>query len=425
MFPLQIRVLLDSPAFFPFGKFSPYFADFLFLNDLFLMSSLVLWGVHQLFQPSKPLNFGRPGFLAILFILVLISEINLLLFPGTSWIIFFRLFGLVGLYLLILNQILSFSSILKFLVIGLLIPAILSPIQFFLQHSIGLSWLGEPQFDATMTGVAKIDLPTGKLVRSYGTLAHPNLLGGLLSFGLVLGFYLLQKTKQKRYFGVLFILLGGLIFSFSRSAILALSLSFIVYYLVQKRTVSLLLRRFSLKLIFIILAGLILIGTIFPVSYQIIASRFPNFQQTEIQNRLTQYQNSLQIIWQNPLGTGPGHSLPYYQDISETKIAPWDYQPVHNLWLLITAELGIPGLIISLTLIYFIYRQLQCQRRKLISPQLRQINHFNLALIFLIFGLTLFDHYLLTLYQGQILLVFGLSFFGLSTSADPTVQKLS
>lgn len=422
-FPLQIRIIFQSSDIFAFGKFSPYFTDFIFLNDLFLLTSLILWGIHQLLHPRKKIHYGQARFLIILLALIILSEISYLFIPHPNTFILLRIFEFIGLYLLILNSLLKFTTVLKLLTISLILPAIVSPIQFFLQQSIGLSFLGEPTLNSQLPGVAKIDLPSGKLLRSYGTLAHPNLLGGLLSFGILASSYVFQKTKKKRYLLFLLILLFGLIFTFSRSAFLALILSLLAYYLVQKRTSSLIFRQLNFKLLTIILGGLLILGIIFPISTQILQSRLPDFTQTEIQTRLIQYQNSIKIISQNPLGVGITQSIPYLQNVSSQKFAPWDYQPIHNLWLLITTELGIPGLLLSLTLLFIIYQQMKKQRRQFINPKTLRINHFNLSLLILLFILSLFDHYLLTLYQGQILLVLFFSFININSSTSAKILK--
>ncbi|MBI2598865.1 hypothetical protein HYW40_01455, partial [Candidatus Curtissbacteria bacterium] len=46
--------------------------------------------------------------------------------------------------------------------------------QFFLQKSLGLSFLGERSFDTTTPSIAHADLFGNQLLRPYGTFPHPN-----------------------------------------------------------------------------------------------------------------------------------------------------------------------------------------------------------------------------------------------------------
>jgi hypothetical protein len=66
----------------------------------------------------------------------------------------------------------------------------------------------------------------------------------------------------------------------------------------------------------------------------------------------------------------------------------WDYQPVHNIYLLILAELGIIGFILWLIPVLFLTKK----------------SSFICSLLFIvILAISLFDHYFWTLYFGILL----------------------
>ncbi|MDP2860943.1 MAG: O-antigen ligase family protein, partial [bacterium] len=105
-------------------------------------------------------------------------------------------------------------------------------------------------------------------------------------------------------------------------------------------------------------------------------------------------------------GVGLGNflrELPRYFQGTESSFF---LQPVHNAYLLILAETGIFGFLLSLYLFYLFFKKLFFRWRSLhfsfpISLACWQAGHFS---FFLILFLSLFDHYWWTLQQGQMLL---------------------
>jgi uncharacterized membrane protein len=97
------------------------------------------------------------------------------------------------------------------------------------------------------------------------------------------------------------------------------------------------------------------------------------------------------------------------QDFTNIKIAPWDFQPVHNIYMLIANEIGIHGFMIFLAVLALFGLYLFKKMKKTHNNQ----KQFNVILIctlgsYIVLGL--FDHYLFSLYQGLALtfLLFGI-----------------
>lgn len=100
-----------------------------------------------------------------------------------------------------------------------------------------------------------------------------------------------------------------------------------------------------------------------------------------------------QTINEHPQGVGIGNYIPYLESVKN--LEPWQYQPPHNIYLMIGAEGGVITLIIFLTFIYFIF-----------SCTWNAYNKVWLYLatttgIMLLMGLG--DHYFATIQQGRLI----------------------
>src|SRR3989339_742051 len=133
-----------------------------------------------------------------------------------------------------------------------------------------------------------------------------------------------------------------------------------------------------------------------------------NIAKIEINERLESIPIAISMIEGNLLGVGWQNSSNLMQQYTEEKIKPWDYQPIHNIYLLITAELGIFGIALVLFLIFY----------SITSGKDPTIKYALIALC--IIGL--FDHYLYTLYQGQVIAIIIISIQQLEKKTDNSQQ---
>jgi O-antigen ligase len=129
-----------------------------------------------------------------------------------------------------------------------------------------------------------------------------------------------------------------------------------------------------------------------------------NISNTE---RLNQTNEAINIIKEN-LFSGIGINNYTSQlklfDIEEREA--WNYQPVHNVYLLSLAELGLLGFITFLTIFAFLLYK--CFKNKLF---------FDFFLIISILMLFLFDHWLWSLHFGIMFLFFILALIQRKISA--------
>jgi len=265
---------------------------------------------------------------------------------------------------------------LKLLPIGLSVSVIWTSVlviwQFVLQSSAGglWYWLGERTFVLNTPGIAKVSLVTGQMLRPYATFPHPNALAGfLLMAGVILySFY--------RHFGLK-------LKNASPDSLLLLRITIILTLIIIPMTFSktaivlevmllglLLISRIKSKLMYLILLLPLIVYPLLPTSPE------------SVSQRLALNKIAFEVIknyWIT--GTGLGNFV---------LTVPTLRQPVHNIYLLVIAELGLPFFII---LSYMIIKLL---RRK-------SIIDYWIMIIPMVIGLA--DHYWLTLHQTSLLLV--------------------
>ncbi len=278
--------------------------------------------------------------------------------------------------------------------------------QFQKQSSLGLKWLGEPILQLGEHGVANFLVGGVRILRGYGTFLHPNILAAFLVIGLLCLCYLwfkrlrsyefitnntnLKACLEKVFFAIaLFVVLLGLVLTFSRSAWLVTILSLVtILFFALRNPPS---RRLAIYLFLILLT----------IGYTITASFSPfifprasfNASEPAVADRLIYNKLGLEIIVNNPFGVGVGNQVIFasqnklYEKFGLTEL--WQKQPIHNLYLLIASEIGILGLVAFLLLIFFICKN--CD--------------FILKIpLFALLALGLFDHYLWDIWDGQLLL---------------------
>ena len=245
--------------------------------------------------------------------------------------------------------------------------AILAWWQFFLQHSVGglWYWLGERPLSVSTPLIAKVFLgfgiwDLGFVLRPYATMPHPNALAGFLLVAGLIIYSFKSKLSVERW--ALWAAALTIPITFSRTAIV-LEMLILLFWL----------RPLILK-IFLLISGV----------YYLISI---TGSAVSIPDRLDLIYNSLSLIQKSPLlGVGLGNFIP----------ATGLYQPVHNTYLLLASELGIPAfLFIGYLVIKNLFQ---------ISKIVRTASKFQIAVaVIAITGAA--DHYWLTLHQNTLLLV--------------------
>jgi len=122
--------------------------------------------------------------------------------------------------------------------LSIFFQSVLGIYQFLTQSSWASKYLGLANHSPETLGSAVIETVSGRWLRAYGGMGHPNILGGVLAISLLMAAYLLIKKKvihsRKQIaeslflFVFYFISLFALFFTFSRSAWLAFVIGLII-----------------------------------------------------------------------------------------------------------------------------------------------------------------------------------------------------
>lgn len=315
--------------------------------------------------------------------------------------------------------------------------------QFLTQAIPADKWLGIAYHSASRLGDIVIETADGRWLRAYGSFSHPNILGGFLLLGLIsaaiLWRYYFHSVDRKlittdsirlaindpmvkkfiyhwlkllALLSLSLIISAGLFVSFSRSAWLGLILAWLIFFWPLQRAVRqkiplLELVQFWLfplsSLLLVLLLAIIFNPLVF--SRANFTNRLEIISQTE---RLDQTKDAWSIIKHSPLlGVGLNN---YTKQLSETypDRPAYQLQPVHNIYLLLTAELGLIGLALATSFMV-----------ALVALAVKAKDRAGIIAIFGSFALIgSFDHYLYTQYAGLMIIAISVAFVLAENSAD-------
>jgi putative inorganic carbon (hco3(-)) transporter len=247
-----------------------------------------------------------------------------------------------------------YNMVAAFLLTGVL-QSVLGLAQYLSGATLGLGIFGETKsYNAMMAGAELVS-------RVSGTFGHPNNLAGYLGMLVLINLALFWAPISRRLKWLLFpsflLISTTLTLTYSRGAFLALSLgAAVTFYLClfrrsKHRVVSLIL---STALMVLFLIGVI--ALVSPLRQRLFEEDYG-----AARTRIPMSWVALNIIRHHPwLGVGLGNytfEAPLY-DISREGISYEFPQPVHNEFLLIAAEQGLPSLVLFLVMLGYILRQL-------------------------------------------------------------------
>lgn len=357
LIPFRLRyVILARPTDPLWGDYSDILLN---ANDVALLLTLGCWLLYAYLKPTK-INMGP------LFMVVAMAGLTLVAFgtsftsvdPTFSFYQVVRLVMLGGLYLYVLNNVKSVNQLILPLSIMVGIQATVAITQALTQHSIGLQWLGEYELDPVWSGVSVVWTDTLRSLRAYGLSAHPNILGGIMGFAILL---LLTSTLYKKQsaeilsFAVMGIGVLAVFFTFSRSAWLGLAagLVFIAYQVNIKPK-----KAPPLKDVALFATLLLLLVPFLWANKELVGLRLGEriaFQEIEPElgsmgERRVLISAANTVFAQNAiLGVGIGASPRAFMLVFPT--FPVNYAPPHNVILNAAVETGIFGALFYLALL--------------------------------------------------------------------------
>lgn len=232
------------------------------------------------------------------------------------------------------------------------IHALIGIHQFLTQSFFSHTYLGISPHETIWGGTATITAHGERWLRAYGGFPHPNILGGFLIAALLLTITIYITTRHKKNLHTFLLLLScgiltsNIIVTFSRTtwtaATISICMLFLFYFIHTKKKFS------QLVAPIITICATICVFMLF--FNTLLFSRVTHDTQAihnSFDDRKTYMTHAIDLISQNPLlGTGIGNytNTAYHTHNASDPI--WFFQPVHNAYVLICAEIGIIGLLI-------------------------------------------------------------------------------
>ncbi len=367
LFPSNLAKHFVLPGSYILGVFIDYLSPTIYLTEILIFLLLLIGFLRRRSKARLPVGkeWRGPKTLFWLVFLFLASLFPSVLVAPEKTVAVFRFLELslwfgFSLWVAATIRWKEHRKLFRFLGWGVVWVSLLALGQFLLQRSVfGYWFLGEPFLAPSLGGVAQGSLLGQEVLRAYGTFPHPNVLGGVLSVGLIWLF-------SARFWRSFAVGVGGVLVSLSRTALVSL-------------------------------VGGILGLTLFRGGLGLVL-----LEDLSVSRRWELLQSAWEMFASAPLtGVGLGQfvsNLPHFGLPSGLSLF---LQPVHNVFALVAAESGIFALLFFLALFLLALRETLRKRRFLLTISLLQ-------LLFLGF----FDHYLYTLPQGLFLLslTLGLSF---------------
>jgi O-antigen ligase len=412
--PWQMRVVL-VPVF-RHDVFLEYSSVALYLTDILIISLLVVWIIlviskHQkIILGPKLIFWSVVGLIVWIWLSLLVNNLGGALGNPASAIWIASKITLLSLfYFYLINRVKSITEIIVPLSIGIFLQGTIAMGQYFLNHSLGFRWLDESVLNPLEKGIPVVIKNGIRQLRAHGLTPHANVLGGYLSMGLLLLVAELSRKKNLWLWVSFLVGITGLFLSFSRTAW--------IVFLVGSIVMSVYGLRYKLFNLIQLLRGwgigLILISILVVSQYQAILPRLAVNQAIE-QNSLIEREQQLtefkNIYSQSKIfGVGISQYVANNIKLSEASGVTNDYpQPVHNIFLLILAELGVGGLVIFLGLLMGGLIELRKMKLSLVKVVLSSA-----WLGMVVLGLT--DHYIWDLQQGRLAFWLVLALIGITS----------
>lgn len=399
LIPFQIRIFLHNGS----SAGGEWNSIFLYLGDLVFAAVLLsaFW--------RKGIKFEKKDILLVLFVAIAGISLFATSSLGISVFRLIKLIEFIILYIYVCRNIgfIGINRILSVIFYSGALQSILAIVQFARQGSIGIKFIEAGVFAPNSPGVANFILDGERIMRSYGSFSHPNVLAGflLLAIFAIYATLITNYTRMTRILPIIVlpILIFGLFLTFSRTAIAVFGAMSLLFFLAQilKTRKKQIIKLFGLFVISCVLA----IAILFPY----IKARFftITLEEQAVDLRFFYNRIALSMIKERPvLGIGIGNFVNYSQNYQTflraaskvagenvNQIPDWIFQPEHNVYLLIASEIGILGLLVFLGFIIFNIRR---------SNLRWEVRPFTVLFIgFLIIALA--DHYFWTLQSGGIM----------------------
>lgn len=436
--PFQTRFIFSPGTIngepWEYGTLSIYFSDF-------ILCALSLWWIfvlqknrdkHVMVSPSNHNIQKNSPNTKITHTKIAVSALWLITFTSIVWSKQHTLaaFGILQItkaalvFFIFSSANLSKKLLAWIFVISGIIQSLFITLQFLTQRIASSTILGMSAQSPETLGVSVIETNAGRFLRAYGTLPHPNVTAGFLVITLFFTGFLVTTTTtndRARNTATEFTSLVASIFitfaltlTFSRAAIIGLLAGLILCTLLTTLIHAHARRQARTWLITTFISLILFVCALLPL-YLLRFTTSTRLEHLSTTARIESIEQSLTILTTNTNWfTGVGisnYTQAVYNIISDQKPGWW-YQPVHSTPLLVLAELGLVGFLLFLSLFLF---TLQKTFTWILSPATLRtqdtLTPFLHSILFGLFILSFFDHYLWTLPTMllTLFLLFGLT----------------
>ncbi len=322
------------------------------------------------------------------------------------YLLLFLILFLVFLFLFYFKNEISFLSISLLFIFSLTLHSLIGEQQFFQQNTWSNKWLGISSHSLDFGGTAKLNVNGIKYLRAYGGFNHPNIFGGFLAISLLLLlvlFFYSQTIKEKIVLLIIFLIqFFSFLATFSRSSWLGFTVGLLILIFLLNKNIHRSLSFIFKKIYPLLLASFFVIFYFISHYYFLFNQRFSLdiSQQTSLTQRWDYKKQAWNIFQKHPWkGIGLNNYVIYlYQHQATPSIPIWQWQPVHNIYLLILTEIGIIGVFLLILFFYFIFINF---RKKNKPSNISSIT--TLASLGTLITIGFFDHWIWTQISGFLL----------------------
>ncbi|MFZ2681587.1 MAG: O-antigen ligase family protein [Patescibacteria group bacterium] len=401
LLPWQTRYIFGwswlSGSFTPFGIISLYATQ---AGVLCALLGVYLWHGWPRINSQYRTALGWAGVVGV--IAVISSVMVAVSIPALAWLIDFSFAGLI--FIALLDKRVNLPVVMSGFVLGLLLPIALGLYQVIVGESGASKWLGLAPRSAEALGDAVWQAPDGqRMLRAYGSFSHPNIFGGYLAVGFLLAMSGLATRLKHFQWPLCFILAFGLALTASRSALLGCLLGGGLWLLVRYFRPTTVVRKLVMP-IAVTVIGAALSVTLLAPGLAASLRGGGELETRSLSERVIQYQDfPATLSWQTlAFGHGPRNYVFTQADLHPNK-SVWEYQPIHNVPLLVLSEVGVLGL---LALIGWMIALDRLNFSRFPHPDAALAHGLGKVLFVIIF----FDHYLWSNWSGLVLATIVASF---------------